>query len=60
MRRRLMGEEGLTGGAVPAGETLRISVGPQVRFVRPRRALAPARAPELPSAPAGDTMEGAR
>jgi diacylglycerol kinase family enzyme len=42
------------------GETLRISVGPTVRFVRPRRALAAARAPELPSAAAGDTMERAR
>jgi diacylglycerol kinase family enzyme len=44
----------------PAGETLRISVGPQIRFVRPRRALAAARVPELPSAAASDTMEGAR
>jgi diacylglycerol kinase (ATP) len=45
---------------VPAAKGLRISVGPRVRFVRPRRALAAARTAELPPAPASDTMEGAR
>jgi diacylglycerol kinase family enzyme len=44
----------------PAGQPLRISVGPRVQFVRPRRVLEAVRAPELPSASAGDTMEGAR
>jgi diacylglycerol kinase family enzyme len=41
---------------VPATTTLRISVGPRILFVRPRRT----RAPELLPAPAGDTMVAAR
>jgi len=46
-----------------AATTLRISVGPRIRFVRPRAlggALAGTRAPELLSAPPRDTMEAAR
>jgi diacylglycerol kinase family enzyme len=43
---------------VPASAPLRISVGPRIQFVRPRRAQV--NAPALLSPPAGDTMVAAR
>jgi diacylglycerol kinase family enzyme len=43
---------------VPATAPLRISVGPRIQFVRPRRAKV--NAPALLSPPAGDTMVAAR